>query len=720
MSINKNISVWSGSVTPPTKYHLWIKDDGQYIFDGVNWSPIPIKIQLFKDTIKLSATKTQNIYYTYKEEVFETSKSTPTESLTTDVPCTLCWMFYCLNSEQHVTDIIPSPYSLNYMVNFYSDVFEKHITGIISWSGWLDSGRPELAKDSGEFETFIINVSDKDLDIIEEATGIRSAGIYDYSIRAVQMPSVSIEELGQTFHIKGVKYYTDLSACLEYIDRKIDKVKSELQEETNTKFDQLSGNIEQDYIKKSEKGAINGVVPLNSSKLIDSEFLPSYVDDVIEVYASFDKSSSGALENIQLYLDEQKTEPVVGEKGKIYIDLLTNYQFRWSGTIFTPISIPDSSIVDLGQFESETAADNVMLADNTGIIFNSQCLIITYKIGEHRSVIINQYNTGRICQYKHFNGRKYFRYIDHNDTTVTAAQSWQLDNAVNLSYNKNNHILSHTNRYFQQVGTSVTLPLVSSKFDGLMSKKDKGSLDDNTTKISSIWNGNPPLANISLNGTWTIYNQDNTVYQTYTTNPTVEYGYKAKYSGTWKWAPVTNGKPPKTTSGNWDNDLPDSGINSKIFTSLDYVTNNTTYTQTISAPKYGLMVSGSNVVPASGNDSKSASTSITFKHRLYYGAVTSNNPLEDVIKALTSELISTKTKEITNITTTGNQYYCFAYPASLGKLTKITQDGATPVLTAFTLLENINITNAAGLQIAMYVYVSNNVGAFTNNILKFE
>ena len=253
-----------------------------------------------------------------------------------------------------------------------------------------------------------------------------------------------------------------------------------------------------------------------------------------------------------------------------------------------------------------------------------------------------------------------------------------------------------------------------------MSKEDKGSLDDNTTKISSIFNGNPPLANISLNGTWTIYNQDNTVYQTYTTNPTVEYGYKAKYSGTWKWAPVTNGKPPKTTSGNWDNDLPDSGINSKIFTSPNYVTNNTTYTQTISAPKYGLMVSGSNVVPASGNDSKSASTFITFKHRLYYGAVTSNNPSEDVIKALTSELISTKTKEITNITTTGNQYYCFAYPASLGKLTKITQDGATPVLKAFTLLENINITNAAGLQIAMYVYVSNNVGAFTNNILKFE
>lgn len=479
-----------------------------------------------------------------------------------------------------------------------------------------------------------------------------------------------------------------------------------------------------DFVKKTEKGVANGIAPLDSNKLISPDYLPSYVDDVIEVYASFDKSSSGALENIQLYLNEQKTQSVTGERGKIYIDLLTNYQFRWSGTIFTPISIPDSSIVDLGQFESETAADDVMLADNTGVIFNSQCLIITYKIGEQRAIIINQHNTEKSVQYKYFNGRKYFRYINHNDTTVTEVQEWEPDNAVNLLYDESTHTLSHSNRYGDSVGDAATLPLVTSTTDGLMSKEDKSSLDDNTTKISSIFNGNPPLANISLNGTWTIYNQDNNKIQqqpSNNTNPTVEYGYKAKYSGTWKWVPVTNGKPPKTTSGNWGTALPLSNINSLTFTSPDYVTNNTTYTQTISAPKLGLMVKGSDVVKAEGvNDSKSASTSITFKHRLYYGKVTSSTPSADIIKSLTSELISTKTKEIRNITTTGNQYYCFAYPASLGKLTKITQDGATPVLTAFTLLENINITNAAGLQIAMYVYVSNNVGAFTNNILKFE
>jgi hypothetical protein len=29
MEINKNISVWRGSDTPPTNYHLWLKDDNK-------------------------------------------------------------------------------------------------------------------------------------------------------------------------------------------------------------------------------------------------------------------------------------------------------------------------------------------------------------------------------------------------------------------------------------------------------------------------------------------------------------------------------------------------------------------------------------------------------------------------------------------------------------------------------------------------------------------
>ena len=66
-------------------------------------------------------------------------------------------------------------------------------------------------------------------------------------------------------------------------------------------------------------GEANGIVPLNSSSKIDSIFLPSYVDDVLE----FDGLSSF---------------PEIGEAGKIYVDITTNKTYRWSGSTYVEIS----------------------------------------------------------------------------------------------------------------------------------------------------------------------------------------------------------------------------------------------------------------------------------------------------------------------------------------------------------------------------------------------
>lgn len=711
MNINKNISVWSGSETPPTKYHLWIKNDGQYIFNGEDWVLSPIRIQLYKDTVKISTSEIQDIYYTYKEDVFEIDSSTDEDiynkELTTDVPCTLYWSFYCLNSEQ-----TPLPSSFNYEVRFYWNINQQNQW---EWSDWISNYTPSLIN-KGDFETHVISVTKEMLDISKQNDERKDIGITQYEIRK-KNTDTSITQLDQRFHIVGRKYYNDLSILYDYIDNK---------------FTESSEKIEQTYIKKSEKGVANGVAPLDDQGLIPNNHLPSYVDDVIEVYASFDKSSSGALENIQLYLDEQKTQSVTGERGKIYIDLLTNYQFRWSGTIFTPISIPDSSIVDLGQFENETDADNVMLADNTGVIFNSQCLIITYKIGEQRAIIINQYSTSQTLQYKYFNGEQFYRIILHDGTTVLTNHGWVSTGAQKLMYINEQHLLQLINRTNVKLG-EVELPLVTSTTDGLMSKEDKKSLTDNTTKISSIFNGNPPLTNkFSLAGTWTIYNQDNTVHKIYPTNPTVEYGYKAEYSGAWQWNHVDGYKDPKTTQGDWKDKLPDSGINSETFTSpkLQGSKSGTityTYKQNIYAPKLGLMVKGSDVVKAEGvNDSKSVSTSITFKHRLYYGKATSNTPSADIIKALTSNLDDRTNdsaeggrlcKSYTGVSTAKGEYYYFAYSKDLGALFNIKQ-GGYDIPGAFNS-SVVNITNTAGLSIDLYVYVSKNSGAFTNQILKF-
>lgn len=84
-------------------------------------------------------------------------------------------------------------------------------------------------------------------------------------------------------------------------------------------------------IPTTEKGAANGVAPLNSSMVIDQQYLPSYVDDVIDGY------KDGA----NFYKENSHTTLIVGEIGKIYIDLTTgeqNKQYRWSGSVYIQIT----------------------------------------------------------------------------------------------------------------------------------------------------------------------------------------------------------------------------------------------------------------------------------------------------------------------------------------------------------------------------------------------
>lgn len=85
------------------------------------------------------------------------------------------------------------------------------------------------------------------------------------------------------------------------------------------------------------KGKADGFAPLDGNGLVPANHLPSYVDDVLEVYATYDVSPTGGLTNVQLYTDAGHQTPVVGESGKIYINVTDGeppYQFRWSGTKF--------------------------------------------------------------------------------------------------------------------------------------------------------------------------------------------------------------------------------------------------------------------------------------------------------------------------------------------------------------------------------------------------
>lgn len=246
---------------------------------------------------------------------------------------------------------------------------------------------------------------------------------------------------------------------------------------------------------------------------------------------------------------------------------------------------------------------------------------------------------------------------------------------------------------------------------GVMTAEDKQNLD-------SIFTGDKDLISPSASGTFTVYKNDGTTVVSTSSGTSIqlESGYKTSWTGMWKWTHNDNYKDPTTTSGKWGTTLPSSGVNSSTYIS-GLFTSGTICSQTITAPKKGLMVSGTKVVQASGSDSKSCSVSCSTYNVRFYGIVTSVPTTSSQIKALTKSS-GGKSLSVSGITLSVTQYYTFAYPSSLGTLSSIKQDGATAITDAFDRSE-VTVMLDSGLLVKYYVYTSHYTGAFQNAKIDF-
>ena len=269
---------------------------------------------------------------------------------------------------------------------------------------------------------------------------------------------------------------------------------------------------------------------------------------------------------------------------------------------------------------------------------------------------------------------------------------------------------------------------------GLMSARDKARLD-------SIWEGDKQIAGIQIStGSWQVFKNDGST--TYTlanikhqsnsiTNLKVEYGFKIKWSGTWKWT-INNQKNAEECKGAWGTTLPAVNTNSSTYTSPLLSGNGTgNWSQicheTIYAAKRGLIISGypddyasssngtrhlGSIVPASGKDNRSCSVSWATYRLLFYGMCTqaeADGLKIDVMKTKTTKDITGKNWTI-NYTSDSSHCFFMAYPAEFGNISTIKKNGVEIITSSFIKVGAVNYTNGAGYTQQYNVYRSG-VGA---------
>ena len=190
------------------------------------------------------------------------------------------------------------------------------------------------------------------------------------------------------------------------------------------------------------KGKANGFASLDANGTVPASQLPSYVDDIIDVYATYDKSVTGELTNIKLYSDAAHQNAITGEAGKIYINIANGeppYQFRWTGTIFARA---DAQVLILGQITG-TAFDG-----GRGKHLEDVTNSLPGEVGTGRIDVIPSTSVIDLRVYRYKKDPATGQYLEVTDNT-----------------------------YYNQGGRRIDLPAATTTKAGVMSAADKVKLD---------------------------------------------------------------------------------------------------------------------------------------------------------------------------------------------------------------------------------------------------
>ena len=311
------------------------------------------------------------------------------------------------------------------------------------------------------------------------------------------------------------------------------------------------------------------------------------------------------------------------------------------------------------------------------------------------------------------------------NTDVSSVQ----DNLIfdNYLYDRSTLVLEEYNLVFQGDLPQQNPARLVGKLNNQQVEIDLAATTLVTPTIVSRWeiyksDGTTPFGPTAISGsTVGTFSTSNSV--------TVPNGCIVKYTGTSSIPAATTGySTPSTVTGSYTFSSISYPVVSATLSST--ISTSTTYTTTITKPKTGLIVSGSQVIAATGSDTTSVSTQITFSNLFYFGYLDIGPYSSNISQVDVDAVIAAQIEGLGNYRFGGRAQtfvsndggigsrLVFAYPSSLGDLTTLTYTGSTVnSLGAFTKRTGtLNITTISGSSLTYIVYVANADNTWGNGI----
>ena len=292
---------------------------------------------------------------------------------------------------------------------------------------------------------------------------------------------------------------------ISQIEESIEKVEPE--RETKDNYN-LYAVIDADKEGNKIKFYYSKFAPLDNNNLIPSSFLPSYVDDIIEVSnfytANGTEIKKGDETSIKALFSGNGDDGTVytkqkGVSGKIYIFNAENGSvsknqvsiYRWSGTQFVEIADFDAlenwcknnlvnySIVENNNGEIKYILKSTNDNERGSISFKgTNGSNLTYDKNKNQIIVNVEYNGDNWIEVNNIN--KTIKHKAHSTTIETIESSNDATligpngqiNIPSISFDSNGHKSNSSSKTISMIG------LATDKNDGFMSKEDKGKINN--------------------------------------------------------------------------------------------------------------------------------------------------------------------------------------------------------------------------------------------------